>query len=167
MDWVRSFRADPRAAAIADRHYNRQAIGSAQFVPPGRCLVLLTRDCGALWVTSWPKAEFVKHAWAGAWINSCFRREQGGLASDLILEAVAVTRHRWPDIPALGMVTFIDRDKVRPTMRRGKPIWGYSYLQAGFRQVGETVGGLLAFQLLPADMPPPAPPFSRQRMLAL
>jgi len=36
--WQRSYRADPRAARIADRHYNRQRVGAAQFVPPGRCL---------------------------------------------------------------------------------------------------------------------------------
>lgn len=38
--WRLSWRADPRARPLADRHYNRQRIGAAQFVPPGRCLVL-------------------------------------------------------------------------------------------------------------------------------
>lgn len=32
--WRLSWRADPRALPLADRHYNRQKIGSAQFVPP-------------------------------------------------------------------------------------------------------------------------------------
>jgi hypothetical protein len=50
--WRRSWRADPRGAAIADRHYNRQRVGAPQFVPPGACLVLLTEDRSALWVTS-------------------------------------------------------------------------------------------------------------------
>ena len=40
MRWSLSWRADPRAAAIADRHYNRQKPGADQFVPPGRCVVL-------------------------------------------------------------------------------------------------------------------------------
>ncbi len=39
MIWHISHRADPFARDIADRHYNRQKIGSPQFVPPGRCLV--------------------------------------------------------------------------------------------------------------------------------
>lgn len=38
--WRLSYRADPITRAIADRHYNRQKPGTAQFVPPGRCLVL-------------------------------------------------------------------------------------------------------------------------------
>jgi hypothetical protein len=66
--WWTSHRADPRARVLADRHYNRQSVGTTHFVPPGRCLVLLTKQADALWVTSWPFAEYVKHAWAGAWI---------------------------------------------------------------------------------------------------
>src|SRR5690242_7545534 len=53
VSWYLSHRADPRAVPLADRHYNRQKPGTPQFVPPGRCLVLLTADAGALWVTSW------------------------------------------------------------------------------------------------------------------
>ena len=57
--WQPSWRADPRGAAIADRHYNRQSVGADQFVPPGRCMVL-RHDDDALWITSWPFAEFVQ-----------------------------------------------------------------------------------------------------------
>lgn len=32
-----------------------------------------------------------------------------------------------------------------------------NYEKAGFRFVGKTKKGLLAFQLLPEDMPPPSP----------
>jgi len=155
VNWRLSHRADSLAVPIADRHYNRQKIGSPQFVPPGRCLVLLSE--GALWVTSWPFAEYVKHKWAGAWINTMFRRESGPLASDLIREAVAATRWRWPDIPALGMVTFIDRGKVRH-----KRDYGRCYLRAGFRVAGETKGGLLALQLVPEDMPEAVAPLNAQ-----
>jgi hypothetical protein len=92
MNWKLSDRADREALPIADRHYNRQKIGSPQFVPPGRCLVLLCVSGAALWVTSWPFAEYVRHAWPGAWINSAFRRESGPVASELIREAIAVQR---------------------------------------------------------------------------
>jgi hypothetical protein len=153
--WCRSHRADPFARALADKHYNRQKPGSPQFVPPGRCLVLLT-ECGrAFWVTSAPYAEFVRHKWAGAWVCSAFRNEGAGQASELIREALAAIRAHFGDPPELGMVTFIDRKHVRPTMVRGEPTWGYSYKKAGFREVGETKGGLLAFQILPQDMPAP------------
>lgn len=134
------------ARAIADRHYNRQRPGSTQFVPPGRCLVL--RTASAFWVTSWPMAEYVQHAWAGAWMCTAFRNEGADLASRLIRDAVAATRARWPEVPALGMVTFVDRDRVRP-----KRDPGYCFLAAGFRPCGMTGSGLLAFQLLPSEMP--------------
>lgn len=146
--WRVSHRFDARALPLADRHYNRQTVGSPQFVPPGRCLVLLTGKADALWVTSWPLAAFTKHEWAGAWVNSLFRNESSVLASELIREAVARTRGRWPKVPALGMVTFVDADRVRHKRDPGR-----CYRKAGFRRVGETKGGLLAFQLLPDEMP--------------
>lgn len=36
---------------------------------------------------------------------------------------------------------------------RGKLIKGFCFHKAGFRAVGETKGGLLAWQLLPHQMP--------------
>jgi hypothetical protein len=151
--WRESWRADPVGREIADRHYNRQRVGAAQFVPPGACAVFVAVDERSLWVTSWPKAEFVQHDWAGAWINSCFRREGGDhRASDMIRAAVAATRAKWSDVPPLGMVTFVDPRKVAPKQQPG-----WCYLKAGFRLVGATKGGLLAFQMLVGDMPEPAP----------
>lgn len=152
MNWRLSHRACPRAAAIADRHYNRQKIGSAQFVPPGRCLVLLAENHRgrALWVTSWPFPEFTKHQWAGAWVCSLFRNEGAGIASDLIREAVAATRHHFGEPPDLGMITFVDESQVKRTRRPG-----YTFRRAGFVDVGRTIDqGLLALQLLPEAMPP-------------
>lgn len=146
--WRLSNRADKAALPLADRHYNRQKVGSPQFVPPGRCVVLLTKCERAVWTTSWPFTQFVRHAWAGAWVNSLFRNEGAGLSSDLIREAVAITRSIW-DAPDLGIVTFVDQWKVKP-----KRTPGYCYLMAGFSRAGQTKGGLLAFQMLPANMPP-------------
>lgn len=159
--WRLSYRADPVARAVADRHYNRQSVGHPQFVPPGRCLVL-TAPGPCAWVTSWPFAEFVRHEWPGAWINSLFRREGGGLASDLIRAAVAATRWTWPVVPDLGMVTFVDLSKVRHKRDPGR-----CYLRAGFRHAGWTKGGLRALQLLPVDMPEPHPPAGAQMAMAL
>lgn len=152
--WVRTHRADPATRELADRHYNRQKIGAVGFVPPGRCLVLLKPDQTAFWVTSYPFAKYVKHAWAGAWVCSAFRNEGDSRASDLILSAVAMTRGFFGDPPPLGMVTFVDRRKVRPTTVRGKPTWGRTYLLAGFEIAGETRGGLLALRLPPERCPP-------------
>jgi hypothetical protein len=153
MNWQLSYRFDRLALPIADRHYNRQKPGSPQFVPPGRCLVLRCVTGTAVWVTSWPYPEYVRHAWPGAWINSLFRRESGPLASELIREAVAVTRWNWPDTPELGLVTFVDRSKIRHKRDPGR-----CYLKAGFSMCGETKGGLLAFQMRPENMPEPQVP---------
>lgn len=153
--WCLSHRFDRRALPLADRHYNRRKVGSPQFVPPGRCVVLLTPEADALWVTSWPLAEYVRHAWAGAWVNSLFRNEapESYRSSELIRAAVAATRAAFGDPPPLGMITFVDAGKTR---RKRDP--GRCYLRAGFRVVGTTrKEGLVALQLLPADMPPPAP----------
>jgi hypothetical protein len=161
MRWVVSDRADPTVVPIADRHYNRQKIGAPQFVPPGRCLVLKTAEVDAFWVTSWPFAEYVMHAWAGAWVCSAFRNEapERYLSSELVEEAVAATRVVW-DPPPLGMITFVDASKVR---RKRDP--GRCFVKAGFRFVGFTKKGLLSFQMLPEEMPDPVEPIGFQRDL--
>lgn len=146
--WQPSNRADPLGVPIADRHYNRQTIGAPQFVPPGSCYVL-RHSTDALWVTSWPIAEYVQHDWAGAWINSMFRNESARLSSELIIEAIAHTRAHYPTVPDLGLVTFVDSTKVRST----NP--GYCYLMAGFERVGFTKGGLHVLQMIPDRMPEP------------
>jgi len=157
--WYISNRADPEARVIADRHYNRQKPGTKQFVPPGRCLVLKRED--ALWITSWPK--FARHAWEGAWINSCFRNEGPLLSSNLIQQAISATRWKFPDTPELGMITFINPLKVRK-----KRDWGRCYRKAGFQEVGRTkVNGLIVLQLLPEDMPEALPPLDNQLKIAV
>jgi hypothetical protein len=153
--WCLSHRADPAAKRVADRHYNRQTPDSPQFAPPGSCLVLLTAEADAFWITSAPFAQFVKHAWAGAWVCSAFRSEGNAKASELIRAAVAATLAHYGPSPALGMITFVDRSKVRPTLVRGVPTWGWTYRKAGFAEAGETKGGLLALRLDPSDMPAP------------
>jgi len=152
--WRKSWRADPDARALADRHYNRQKIGAAQFVPPGSCCVFITPCKRAFWVTSAPFAQYVKHAWAGSWVCSAFRNEGAGRCSDLIRSAVACSLGHYGEVPPLGMVTFVDRSKVKPTKVRGKDVWGWTYRKAGFSEVGETKGGLLALKLFAEDFPP-------------
>lgn len=150
MMWQLSWKADPTVVPLADRHYNRQKIGAPQFVPPGRAVVLATPARDAFWITSWPFARFVKHEWAGAWVCSAFRNESIVLSSLLIRQAIAATLAVWPEPPVLGCVTFVDASKVRPKRDPGR-----CFLRAGFHVCGETKGGLVALQLLPADFPPP------------
>lgn len=109
------------------------------------------------------------------------------MSSELIREAVAATRWRWPTIPPLGMVSFIDTTKVK---RKRDP--GRCYLKAGWHypdcadcegkgvdEDGEgcelcgetgrarTKGGLVVVQLLPSEMPPPREPIGATMELAL
>lgn len=161
MMWRLSHRADKEALPLADRHYNRQKIGSPQFVPPGRCVVLLAGiPAKALWVTSWPFAQYVKHAWAGAWVCSCFRNEGAGLSSELILDAIAATKAIYGEPPELGMITFVDRKKTK-----SKKDPGYCYMKAGFEPDGKTKGGLYVLRMSPDKMPTAISPMAFQTEL--
>lgn len=115
----------------------------------------------AFWVTSWPFGEYVKHDWPGAWICSAFRSEDAGGSIELVRQAVAATRHFFGETPEQGIVTFLDPRKVEPIMTRGVPSFGWVWVKAGFHYVGKTKAGLLAYQMLPADMPPPFPAQAR------
>jgi hypothetical protein len=172
MRWKLSWRCDPKARVLADKHYNRQSIGADNFAPPGRCLVLLSDDEKSFWVTSFPFQEFTHHAWGGAWICSAFRNEGSGLSSELIRDALACTAWKWP-VPPLGMITFVD-----PTKVKSKRDPGFCYLKAGFKRAqcpehpvtmlgcaacaGKTVGGLVALQIFDKDMPPAQAPLGAQ-----
>jgi hypothetical protein len=172
MIWQLSHRADVEVLPLVDRHYSRQKPGSPQFAPPGRCIVLKAKEDGivkAVWGSSWPFAQYVKHAWAGAWQCFIFRNEGPWLSSGLITQAVAATRAvamssgswEWGRIPDLGMVTFVDADKTRP-----KPNPGWCYRKAGWKILKATTkGGLVVAQLLPDEMPEPVLPVSGQREL--
>lgn len=152
--WRWGHRADPVGAALADRHYSRQTPGHPQFMPAGSARVLVAKNNKAVFGLSFPKAEFVKHAWAGAWIVSIFRNEEAGpLASDMVRAAMAIMQKEY-DVPALGCVTFVDPKKVRGVMERGERVKGFCFKRAGFRAVGETKKGLIAWQMLPHEMPP-------------
>ena len=96
------------------------------------------------------------HSWAGAWVNTLFRNEGAGLASELIRAAVAHTRAKWSETPELGMVTFVDPAKVAST----NP--GWCYLQAGFEHEAWTPKGLRVLRLRPERMPTPEPVFDPQ-----
>jgi len=64
--------------------------------------------------------------------------------------------------PELGMVTFVDPKKTRHKRDPGR-----CFIKAGFKRVGMTEGGLIALQLLPADMPEPLEPFGLTLELAV
>lgn len=152
MVWERSHRADDEVRPLADRHYNRQKVGAKQFVPPGRCLVLKARTddgtIGAFWITPFPYARYVRHAWAGAMVCTAFRNERPDLwlSSDLIREAVQLSAREWP-APPEGLITFVDTNKTRHKRDPGR-----CFSRAGFAHVGYTKAGLVALRFPAALM---------------
>lgn len=165
MIWHLSDRCDPRAASLADRHYSRQTVGAVGFVQPGRCLVLVSSEpVRAVWVTSWPFAEYTKHQWAGSWVCSMFRNENGSewRSSELIIDAGPCNRYhrlhgpdswRCSEEPDQGMITFVRA----PAVKSANP--GYCFKKAGFSHVGYTkTDRLHALQLTPDRMPEPRQP---------
>lgn len=161
MRWQRSWRFDPRAAALADRHYNRQTIGAPQFSPPGRMLALLTPAADAVWVTTWQLPEYTRHGLGDAWICTLFRNEGAALSSELVREALAATRAEWGDPPDVGTFTFVDPRQVAST----NP--GYCFLMAGFVRLEHRTKdrGLVILQLPAAEHPAPAEPLGYQARL--
>lgn len=154
MRWAKSWRDDPRAARIYDRHYSRRTVGASGVAPPGRPLVLLAINGRALWISHEQQADLQKHAWPGAWVCTVFRNEGAGLSSELIREACAATRAEWGEPPVLGMVTFIDEAKTRRgRSRRSLP--GECFRRAGFVPVGFTKGGHGRAVLHVLQLPPP------------
>lgn len=183
MNWRLSHRADPRANPLAKRHYTCQTPDSKQFVKPARCLVLGLHvpgqyEYGAVWVTSWPYPHLVKHEWPDSWDNSLFRNESTVLSSELISEAVSITRwyravaKKWQPFPepSMGMVTMVDPREVPYHVRRTKEgpehSWGYSFQQVGFKCAGWTKTGKYVLQLSLNCMPEPLRLFGQQKQAA-
>lgn len=92
---------------------------------------------------------------------SAFRNETRTLSSQMIRDAVAVTRWKWSATPELGMVTFVDTSKVRHKRDPGR-----CFLRAGFVKCGFTKSGLLALQLTPDAMPEAAVPIGELALAA-
>jgi hypothetical protein len=161
-NWRVSYRADPLAAALADRHYSRRRIGARQFAPPGRALVLVTHNADALFVMSHQRPEFTRHAFPGAWVCSLFRNESHTLSSRLITDALAVTRFLFGPVPTAGVITFVDPRQVK---QKRHP--GFCFRRVGFREVGRTRRGLIVLRLTPPELPPAHPPAHLQRRLPL
>jgi hypothetical protein len=162
--WQRTWRADPRLAALADRHYSRKTPGAAQFAPPGRCLPLITAEGDAGWVTSWPLLEYTLHGLGDAWVCTLFRNECEHLSSDLIRAAMAATRAEWGDPPPGGTLTFVDAGKVR---RKRDP--GRCFLCAGFVRLDRLTKdrGLVILHLPPTAHPQAEAPAHSQLRMAM
>lgn len=137
MYWKHVSRQDVRARLLADRHYSRQNPGYREFCPPGNNIVLLGMNDDALWVSHRPdpRANLAMPRRDGFlyWDNPYFRNESGHVASDMIREAIAITCWLWGDgFERDGFHSFVDSRYVKPTIRRGRSVYGFCFEKAGF-----------------------------------
>lgn len=136
--WNVVARRDPRALALADRHYSRQTVGGTEMFPPGRRLCMTTADGLAVWGV----VENLDPAGVTRWRVSIFRNEGPALSSLLIREATERTytywRYHYGDLPRPGvggipcrLTTEIDPDRVRHKRDPGR-----CFLRAGWVRIG-------------------------------
>lgn len=131
--WIKVNHDDEQARTLADRHYSRQTVGACDFTPPGRKLVLATREGRAVWAA----VDNLDPRGGRHWRVTIFRNEAPELyrSSDLVREATATTfaywRRHYGALPPMPLRTEIDASKVR---RKRDP--GRCFLRAGWRRVG-------------------------------
>lgn len=126
--WIKVNKGDISCRALADRHYSRQHPGSANFCRPGRNLVLRTTSGSAVWVT-W---QGIRDDGFNAWECTIFRNESRHLSSELIKQAVEITKHYWGELPPDGIITTIAPDKIKSI----NP--GCCFKKAGWKYIGKT-----------------------------
>ena len=128
--WLEVKDGDATARAIFHGHYSRRLYADGRqpllFVGPGEKVVLLTPDAQALFV--WRKFRSLDNQEG---INcAVFRNEGDYLSSELILQAEAFARGRWPD--ECRMYTYVNPRKIRSS----NP--GCCFLKAGWKRCGIT-----------------------------
>lgn len=130
-EWLPVKTSDYRLRALRDRHY-AGGVGGRTVGQPGRRIAFVTFEGTAGWVSHWPDQQYVNHAFGDAFVCTLFRKECGGLASLMILDAIRRTEARWGAPPPGGWLTFVDLDEVE------SPNPGYCFKRAGFVLVGFT-----------------------------
>lgn len=125
---------DARAYALFERHYSMRQYkdnrrqSTRLIAGPGERLMLITGDCQALFI--WK--DFNNPAGEEGLYCSLFHNESNYLASYLILEAEKLAQLKWPNVNRF--YTYINSKKVKPIRCRGRELWGYCFLKAGWQQ---------------------------------
>lgn len=132
--WQRVTKFDPRACALADRHYSRRKIGSPQFMPPGETIVLLSLDALAVfgWWRPAPASGIKSMNGLDGWTCTIFRNESQELSSVLILDAEFAIAEHASDCGPDGLLTYVWDKKIRST----NP--GFCFKCAGYRVAGRS-----------------------------
>ena len=131
---------DDAGRRLYERHYSadkkkRRRKPSKLFVGPGEKLVLLTAAGDALF--AW---RVERYRYDGMYGVNCtvFRNESDVLSSQLVLEAEAWARWRWPHLARL--FTYVSA----PHVRSANP--GYCFKMAGWRKVGDGKEGKVVLE---------------------
>lgn len=134
---------DDSCRAIFDNHYSRYIYADGRrpklIVGPGEKMLLLRADGAALF--AWRR--FIDDSGQQGVNCAIFRNEGDDVASALIIEAEEPARRRWP---GLRFYTYIDPRKIKPTMVRGHPVWGFCFYRAGWRYAGMTKSGKIIME---------------------
>lgn len=148
--WMHIKDGDATARTIFDRHYSRYFYADGRkpklFVGPGEKMVLLRADARALCV--WRK--FISGDGQQGVNCAIYRNEGGGVASELLREAMEMAWERWP---GQRFYTYVDPRKVPHTMERSRPVWGWCFYKAGWRFFGLTGRGLHILEHPAKEMP--------------
>jgi hypothetical protein len=145
--WIEVRDGNDTARALFDRHYSRYVYADGRkpklFMGPGEKMVLLSPRADA--VFGWCK--FISRD-AQQGVNcAIFRNDGPELATTLIAEAETLARRRWPGD---RFYTYVDPAKVRPTMVRGLPVWGWCFFKAGWHFAGVSKSGKIIWDKVPA-----------------
>lgn len=141
-NWFAISDGAPQAAAMYHRHYsfkNYRHKRPRLFVGPGRKMILMTPESGALFV--WRK--FIDKSGQVGVNCAIFRNERPDLylSSELIFEAMDLAWTRWP---RERLYTYVNSNKVRSS----RP--GLCFVMAGWSECGETKWNKLKiFEILP------------------
>lgn len=150
--WIRIRDGNVTAMELFLRHYSaRERRKIYQFIGPGEKMPLLTPDARALF--AWRKflddCIDKRTGERQQGVNCCiFRNEGDELSSWLIERAVDEARTTWP---TERLYTYVDPRKVRPTIVRGIPCFGFCFLKAGWKFAGVTDGGKFIWELTQAS----------------
>lgn len=140
MRWLPVLDGDDRARALYLRHYSAKKNRpwwkrSRQFIAPGEKMLLLLRDCRA--VFGWVRNVVERYDKQDGVCCVVFRNESPELSSSLIEEACELAWNKWP---GERLFTYVDPKEVRST----NP--GYCFIKAGFRKAGRSKKGLILLE---------------------
>jgi len=125
---------DRTGRVLADGHYSRRKPGARQFMPPGQRFALITRDGASVWGWWRPHPSSGIRAMNGldGWTCTIFRRTDGVIASELVLDAELAIGALGFGCGPHGLLTYVWDAKVR---RKRDP--GRCFRKAGWHPAGK------------------------------